>query len=758
MNDDLDFGETIRGFRGGQKVFGRYELVRLLGQGGMGVVWLAKDGKLERQVALKFLPEVLAKDAEAVADLKRETRRALELTHPNIVRIYDFVEDARYAAISMEYVEGVSLSALKLEKPERHLEVAELKPWVEELCGALEYAHRKAKVAHRDLKPANLMIDESGALKVMDFGISATLSDTTTRVSRHAGSSGTPVYMSPQQIMGEKPSATDDVYSLGATLYELLTSKPPFYTGNILVQVREKEAPTMSARREEFGVNGGEIPVTWEETIKACLAKEASQRPQSMAEVWARLNGANVAPPPPPAPVPEKPQKLEDIPAGDKKAVRSPEPSPKRKRKLAGKLATTVLLLGPCLVCGISVILDWRKLYNDISHYDTLAKNFTELGVVGIIYSISVLIVGVFWVFKMRQAICWRRYDRMAMLAVPAAVFIICFSASLGDGTMSGVGLFSISLLALSLGAFFCMLFTWLGQRQGAVTPEARPPTETKKMKVVLAVISACVLLVAGMGYLWVAGTPAREGAEAQRRQRDYAGEAFTVPGVNMEMVPIPSGSFLMGSEYGWRAAPAHTVQITKSYWMGKHEVTQGQWEALMGSNPSHFKNAGSNGPVEKVSWEEAMEYCRKLTERERNTGRLPSGYEYTLPTEAEWEYACRAGTSGGYAGALSEMAWHEKNSGTTTHEVGQKRGNAWGLYDMHGNVWEWCRDWYEDYKAGEATDPTGPATGTGRVCRGGSWSRAADGCRSAVRNGYEPGFRYYFLGFRVALSSVGGR
>jgi formylglycine-generating enzyme required for sulfatase activity len=180
-------------------------------------------------------------------------------------------------------------------------------------------------------------------------------------------------------------------------------------------------------------------------------------------------------------------------------------------------------------------------------------------------------------------------------------------------------------------------------------------------------------------------------------------------------------------------------------------EVTQGQWEALMGSNPSNFK--GADLPVEQVSWTEAMEFCRKLTERERAAGRLPEGYAYTLPTEAQWEYACRAGTTGNYAGDLNSMGWYAHNSGNMTHHVGQKQANAWGLFDMHGNVWEWCLDWYSIYPGGSVTDPIGPSSGTNRVNRGGSWSYTALSCRSATRSWYAPGTRLNTLGFRVALA-----
>ena len=287
--DDIDLGTTIKGFAAGQKIFGRYTLIRILGRGGMGVVWLARDDKLEREVALKFLPEVMMGDKLALADLKRETRRSLDLTHSHIVRIYDFVEDGRTAAIAMEYITGETLTNARAERPGHCYEPADIAKWVGQICDALDYAHAKAKVVHRDLKPANLMIDATGDVKVTDFGIATSIADSVSRVSKQAGSSGTPVYMAPQQMMGEKPAVTDDIYALGATLYDLLTGKPPFHSGNIVLQVQGKAPPPMADRREEFGFRGAPIPSGWEQTIAACLAKEPADRPQSAGEVAERL-------------------------------------------------------------------------------------------------------------------------------------------------------------------------------------------------------------------------------------------------------------------------------------------------------------------------------------------------------------------------------------------------------------------------------------------------------------------------------------
>ena len=248
-------------------------------------------------------------------------------------------------------------------------------------------------------------------------------------------------------------------------------------------------------------------------------------------------------------------------------------------------------------------------------------------------------------------------------------------------------------------------------------------------------------------------------GAKTAAERLEALPKIITIPDLNIELQWIEAGSFTMGSP-GTEAnrgsdETSHRVTLSRGYWLGKTEVTQGQWEAVMGSNPSAFKQVGKSAPVEQVSWEDAMEFCRVLTTREKGAGRMPEGYEYTLPTEAQWEYGCRAGTSGAYAGDLGSMGWYDANSGKTTHPVSEKRANGWGLYDMHGNVWEWCRDWYGDYSTGAVTDPTGPPSGSIRVYRGGSCLNSASYCRSANRVRYEPGIRYNYLGFRLALSSV---
>ena len=268
---------------------------------------------------------------------------------------------------------------------------------------------------------------------------------------------------------------------------------------------------------------------------------------------------------------------------------------------------------------------------------------------------------------------------------------------------------------------------------------------------------------------------------------------------LGMDLMPIRPGSFIMGSpaqeEGRCDDEKSRRVWLTKPFWMGRTEVTQGQWQSIMKTTVREQRDKdnskdplygeGSDYPMYYVNWDESSEFCQKLTAREREAGRLPVGYEYRLPTEAQWEYACRAGSttrfsSGDSREKLQEVGWYAENSGNQSypdeewladvgkadktdlsakvtgrklmnHPVGEKQANAWGLYDMHGNVFEWCRDWYGAYPADPA-DPVGLEAGAERIARGGCWVLPSGGCRSATRSKGVPGNRDGGLGFRVAL------
>lgn len=233
------------------------------------------------------------------------------------------------------------------------------------------------------------------------------------------------------------------------------------------------------------------------------------------------------------------------------------------------------------------------------------------------------------------------------------------------------------------------------------------------------------------------------------------------------EMVRVPAGTFMMGSQTDEEGRHGnetlHEVKITRPFLMGTTPVTQVQWTSVMRKNPSRLK--GYNLPVENVSWNDAIDFCNRLSAREGLTPAYRISGDnvtwdkgtdgYRLPTEAEWEYACRAGTTTSYYTGNSESdldsaGWYGENSGRKTHPVGKKIPNIWGLYDMHGNMFEWCWDWYGEYPSNSVIDQAGPASGSYRVIRGGSWNPYAGGCRSADRYYYAPGYRRGYVGLRL--------
>jgi formylglycine-generating enzyme required for sulfatase activity len=229
-------------------------------------------------------------------------------------------------------------------------------------------------------------------------------------------------------------------------------------------------------------------------------------------------------------------------------------------------------------------------------------------------------------------------------------------------------------------------------------------------------------------------------------------------------LVWVPPGTFTMGSpttEAGreFDEQPQTQVTLTRGFFIQKFEMTQIEYEALMGANPSEF--VALYAPVENVNWSEAVAFCQELTSQDRAAGRLPVGYAYRLPTEAEWEYACRAGTTTRFSygndpglSHLGDYAWFSENSSGRTHPVGQKRANPWGLYDMHGNVWEWCLDWYAiSLPGGSVSDPKGPSSGLFRILRGGCWTLLSQYSRSAERYSVSPGEKENCFGFRVVLA-----
>ena len=347
----------------------RYVLRRVLGRGAMTIVWLARDVKLEQDVALKLLPEPLLRDPNALERLKGETRRNLQLAHPQIARTYDFIQELQLAAIASEYVDGWSLAASRVDRPQHRYRLEEATPWVRQLCAALTYAHTEAGILHLALKPANLMLNSREQLKVTDFGIARSLQGVTAPADLHAAAASLG-FMSPQQALGEKPTVLDDVYGLGATLFDLLTGTAPFYKGQVLAQVCDLKPPSMTERLLDLGIEDS-IPLVVEDTVAQCLEKDPAKRPQSIKHVLQLLERSEVPTPASvnkPEPVttpPASPPPAVEAPAAVSSALAAAEPPPlvgtpstasppSRDNRHAGKRVPTALIAGAAL-CLLAV-------------------------------------------------------------------------------------------------------------------------------------------------------------------------------------------------------------------------------------------------------------------------------------------------------------------------------------------------------------------------------------------------------------------
>lgn len=272
----------------GQRVFRHYVLNRFLGRGALGAAWLVVHEGHGRELAMRFVPEAWLRDERAMAALREAVVKLLDITHPNIVGVLDFVRDAQAAAIVARFVDGKTLHEKRGAAEEKFLPVSMLQTWLAQLCDALDFAWRRHNAIHGDLCPQNMLVTEADEFRVLDFGLARSLYDL-------PGPTGTPLitgtqaYLSPERARGLSVTATDDVYGFGATVYELLTSRPVFFRGNVLWQLESVVPPSMTERRAEFGLTGEPIPPEWEQVVAACLAKRREDRPRDIREVGESL-------------------------------------------------------------------------------------------------------------------------------------------------------------------------------------------------------------------------------------------------------------------------------------------------------------------------------------------------------------------------------------------------------------------------------------------------------------------------------------
>ncbi len=661
--------------------------------------------------------------------------------------------------LAMEYVEGKDLATVVKERGP--LPVQQAVECILQAARGLQYAHGKG-IVHRDIKPGNLLLDNEGTVKILDMGLALIAGSEAAlggaeRLTTTGQVMGTCDYMAPEQSLDtHQADARADIYSLGCTLYRLLTGHPP-YQGETFAKLflmhLESPIPSLCAARPE-------VSRSLDAVYQRMLAKKPEDRYQSMAEVIGELeavlgvssgHSTPVGPPPPPPPPPL------GVPSGRWTAAAAESPSESVSKKWAflrevtqrgtptwQKRPTAPEPAQPYVPVGNALRGVPGRAPGAASSDGPQRHAARSLQA------------------KLRRAVASIRRRPLLLLSI-------------------GVGL--VALLAFVLALTTSRTHDTAQPSDGSTAPRANAESQIPNLKSEIPSPPPAV-----------APFDAKKARKHQEAWAKHLGVPVEIANsIGMKLVLIPPGEFMMGSpkelieeelkargDNPWfkerlpAEGPQHRVRITKPFYLGKYLVTQEEYQRVMGVNPSEFSAAGGHKdqlagqetkrfPVEGVSWDDAVGFCRKLSEtpEERAAGRT-----YGLPSEAQWEYACRAGSTGRYSFSsgregtakeyeeheLADYGWSNDNAGGMPHAVGLKRASAWGLYDMHGNMWEWCQDWYDKgyYASAPTDDPQGPIGGSVRVHRGGTWDSPACFFRSAFRDYYGPGSCCSNLGFRV--------
>ncbi len=654
--------------------------------------------------------------------------------------------------------------------PVCNLPVPDVIRMLRQIAGVLQAA-ADIGLIHRDLKPHNILLDRQRNVKILDFGVAKDTRALASSLSLTGAGVGTPPYMSPEQCQGAaEVDIRSDLYSLGATAYCMLTGRPPFLCSTIAAYAMQH---TRGVPVPVCKVNPV-VPRNLSQVVDRLLAKKPEERHQTPAELIEDLNRVERG---------EPPLKIHKF-----------RPSSGRRHLwVAAGIVAGVLLGGVGVAVwrgpshagdggAVAEFVREQTLQPDGAAPTQPLRRETEADQVR----------GTEGEPRRNLAIEVAEPER----TVEGGELVL---TSFLEGVLSvdgvqvtdvkagyryplrkvGVGKHELRVVGTDGAEWRRAVTVEAGQ---AIEIDARAPGTPAQPAMTEPV--AAVAIPAKAGEAATSAVPAvvatPEGV-ADGAKGPAAGQPFVVPDLGSELVPINAGVFRMGGEAaGPDEKPVHQVTISRPFWLGKCEVTNAEYRRFLDAagydgqsdcGPGYLKHfrgesnmpTGDRHPVVWVSWNNAMALCRWLTEREKSAGRLPAGYEYRLPTEAEWEYACRAGTEGDHAGTLEDMAWFDQNSNGTTHEVGTKQPNAWGLHDMHGSVWEWCLDACEGkssvktdtYRDG-LTDPLCRA-GHNRINRGGSWGMGARYCRAAARTGGGVVDSGISLGFRIALAPVIG-
>ena len=739
-----------------------YTLLEELGKGGFATVYKVKHNALGYIRAIRVLNEVInSEDSPAYQKFLRECKVLLRLgngNHKNIVHIYQprFLEN--HALVEMDYVDGCDISKY-LRANGNFLPTEEVLRMVEEMSGALAYCHEdiykycmdrdedhlvddpndgskvlidnatkqrlieKYKVIHNDIHSGNIMRRDDGSFVLLDFGLAITGNDDVRHSSRH--DNGAIEFKAPEKWDNEALlTEQTDIYSFGVVMYEYLAGRVPFQFNKKALNLTEEEfklsrehkleqAPAIyDIRKANFEAKypdqtyEKDYPDWLEEAIMKCLEKDPSKRFRNGKElhdfVVKHIKKGSDG-------VESRDERVE---SGDDRVesrdnntenLNNGSSGTNKNRKLVLWLALAIV----AIAIGVAVLVfSPSSATKETESTDHIAQVDPDILAQGLelveVDNDTEMYNSCKNINEYRNYIAY--YGRSGKHYKDAKQKI---DKHVADSTKKA---------------------------QDEIKAEQARKVEKRRKE-------------------------QEEKARKEAEAKAFSNKTFTVNGVSFDMIAVKGGTFTMGgtSEQGSDAydseKPTHSVTLS-DYYIGKFEVTQELWRAVMGNEPTYNDGwtkeygRGNNYPAYRISWNDCQEFIKKLNQK--------TGANFRLPTEAEWEYAARGGNkSKGYkysgSNTIGNVEWY---SSSKTHQVGTKSPNELGIYDMSGNVLEWCQDWYGDYSSGSQTNPTGPSSGFNRVSRGGSWSEYAMFCRVSCREYNTPDARRNHLGFRLALDN----
>ena len=764
-----------------------YVIEGKLGTGGMAAVYLAYEIALDRKVAIKVLPQAFLRDEDFVTRFKREAQVSANLEHPNIVRIYKISEEENLCYFVMSYIPGGSIGD-KL-KEQGSLSVDDIVRWGSEVCSALAYAHER-NIIHRDLKPDNVMLDAHNRAILTDYGIARAAMGT--KLTQTGAVIGTPRYMSPEQARGGELDGRSDIYSMGVLLYQMATGSLPFHATDAasLMYMHVHETP------EPPDVRNADVPDWLRDIILKCLAKNPDDR-FATADVLGNalsehrkpvLTETRVE-----EAVPEKSRKglyiavvvvlILIVSAGIVWMQMEQKKAAERERLAQQAVTATEKAETGESVNKDDLAYQQAQMMNTKQSYETYIKLYTDGAHVDEV-KVKIAALEKQELEKQqadndrieqqrRDSQVQAERDRKAEETQRAADQKQKDDTAFQQAQMVDTKQSYETYITLHPeGVHVQEARTKIGEIGAREAEQQKRQAEEVTQKDDQAYQVALNTNTPESYNSYIIYYPSgRHSSEATAKVASFKQKAefddkvrLGLSAYSIRLISIKAGNFLMGAENGGGdEKPVHTVSLD-AFGMSETEITQAQYNGIMGSNPSYNKEF-ENDPVERVTWFDAITFCNKLSVKldlqscyNLNSGECDMTKNgFRLPTEAEWEYACRSETGSDYftgdgPRALVGAGWFAANSAEKSQRVARKTANGWGLYDMHGNVWEWCNDRYGKnyYASSPENNPTGPSNGSDRVIRGGSWIENAKGCRSARRRNYNPKKEYSDIGFRI--------